>query len=309
MGQLFAIRLKVPYDRYSRLEGALESMRSLILIAPFVACAALIYQPATAEAGIDACGDIYMDAEADCEVVAPGAECETKCTPISVEVACAADLQVECSAECSGSATVECTGSCDASCQVDCDVDATAFDCSAYCTADCSGGCEAECSDSQCLASCEANCSATCDVDCEGLGVDATCTDKCESSCSGSCTAESTLECQTECSSSGFVDCTTDVQGGCETDCEATEGALFCDGQYVDVEGDLDACIGALRDLLDIEVDGYANAECDGNTCTAEAGASCSVSGGTGGALGSMAPFAFALAFFFSGRRRRRKKL
>ncbi len=279
-------------------------MRASLVIAPIFAAAALLFfSPTSAHAGVDACGDIYITAGAECEVIPPGATCSTQCTPLTVEVACAAELQVECSAECSGSASVECSGSCEASCSADCEVNPGSFDCATYCTADCSADCQSQCSDSQCESTCEANCSASCDTECNVVPASASCDAACEGSCSGSCTAESTFDCQSSCSSAGYVDCTTDLQGGCVTDCEASEGALFCDGQYVDVEGDLDACVEALRDLFNIEVEGYADAQCEGNTCTAEAGASCSVSGGTGGALGSTA--LLALAFFF-GRRRRR---
>ena len=81
----------------------------------------------------------------------------------------------------------------------------------------------------------------------------------------------------------------------------ATDGALFCDGQYVDVEDNLDACVNALRDALSIEVMGYADAECMGGSCTAEAGASCSVAGSRSEALGSFGLLFLAL---FIGRRR-----
>jgi MYXO-CTERM domain-containing protein len=270
-------------------------MRISLLTAMALAAATLVITPKTADAGIEACGDIYLAAGAECELVAPGASCATQCTPISVEVSCAAQLQVECSVECTGSASVECTGSCQGGCEAQCNVDPGSFECATYCTADCAAGCEATCSDSQCNSTCEANCSASCDTDCKVVPAQADCKASCEGSCSGSCTADSTFTCQNACSASGYAGCTTDLTGGCETDCMATEGALFCDGQYVDVEGDLDACVNALRDALSIEVTGYADLECQGGSCQAEAGASCSVSGSTEEALGSLGLLMLAL--------------
>src|SRR5690606_21510239 len=104
---------------------------------------------------------------------------------------------------------------------------------------------------------------------------------KCEASCSGQCDAEANLDCQIDCQSTGYVDCVVDVQGGCETACESTDGALFCDGQYVDYGGNLEACIAALLSELDIQVEGYADAMCDEEGCEAEAGASvgCAIGG------------------------------
>ncbi len=278
-------------------------MRASFLIATALAAAALVISPSAADAGIDACGDIYLSAGTECVLVPPGASCTTQCTPLSVEVSCAAQLQVECSAECTGSATVECTGSCDVDCKAACEVNPGSFECATYCTADCAAGCEASCSDSQCNSTCEANCSASCDTDCSVVPAQADCTASCAGSCEGSCDAESNFVCQNACSASGYADCTSSLQGGCETDCEATEGALFCDGKYVDVEGNLEACVTALQEALSIEVMGYADLECAEGSCKAEAGASCSVAGSTEGALGAMGLFFMAMFFGFKPRR------
>lgn len=277
-------------------------MRLSLLIAFGLALAALVITPRAANAGIEACGDIYLTAGANCELVPPGASCTTQCTPLAVEVSCAAQLQVDCALECTGSASVECTGSCEGTCEAECNVDPGSFECATYCTADCAAGCESTCSDSQCNSTCEANCSATCDTDCNVVPASADCTASCQGSCSGSCTADSTFTCQNACSASGYASCTSSLQGGCETDCEATDGALFCDGQYVNVEGNLDACVSALQDALSIEVTGYAEAECMEGSCTAEAGASCSLAGSQPEALGSFGLLFLALLI---GRRRR----
>jgi MYXO-CTERM domain-containing protein len=55
-------------------------------------------------------------------------------------------------------------------------------------------------------------------------------------------------------------------------------GALFCDGQYVDVGGDIESCLTDLKNLLNIQVSGSAS--CSGDECTAmgQASASCAAS-------------------------------
>jgi len=108
-----------------------------------------------------------------------------------------------------------------------------------------------------------------------------------------------------DCQAKGFVECETSLTGGCQAACSKPEGALFCDGQYVDVGDQLDACIADLKSLLQIEVKGYAygDAECRGNTCTAEgeAGFSCAQagagesSGSALGILGAIAAFGLAM--------------
>jgi MYXO-CTERM domain-containing protein len=111
---------------------------------------------------------------------------------------------------------------------------------------------------------------------------------KCSASCEGSCTAEANVDCQVTCQSGGYLTCSADLMGGCTTACETPNGALFCDGQYVDVAGSLEACLLFLEDELEIDVDGYVSGECIGNTCTAEAGASCSCrAGAPGGSSGA----------------------
>lgn len=103
--------------------------------------------------------------------------------------------------------------------------------------------------------------------------------------------------------------CVLDVEGGCKADCETTEGALFCDGQYVDHGNKLDECVGAIEAVINANVKGYAegSSSCDGAGCKAEgsAGVSCAaVPGGTSGGAGVVALLGVsALAL---GRRRRR---
>ncbi len=56
-------------------------------------------------------------------------------------------------------------------------------------------------------------------------------------------------------------------------ECSTEEGALFCDGNYVDHGGNLAECVDSLRGLLNIMVSGSAS--CEGNSCMAEGSISC----------------------------------
>jgi MYXO-CTERM domain-containing protein len=278
-------------------------MRLVVILSPAAALAAALClaAPSPAHAGIEACGDIHVEASAECELVPPGAECELQCTPITVRATCSAELYASCSGECNATAMVECTGSCTTDCQTRCEVDPGMFECSA----ECQGGCEADCMGScatgdagaECRASCEATCSGHCDASCEGVAPSAECDAKCEARCEGSCTAEANFTCQIDCQAEGYATCTVDAQGSCTAHCETEEGALFCDGEYVDYGNNLDECVSALMDLLDIEVEGYAMAECDGDSCEAEAGGSvgCQVSGGGAALPGVLALFGLFL--------------
>jgi hypothetical protein len=82
-----------------------------------------------------------------------------------------------------------------------------------------------------------------------------------------------------DCQSEGFAECELDVQGGCELACESEDGALFCDGQYVDHGDNLQRCIDALEAVLDLEVETHAEAQCSDGRCEARASATISSGG------------------------------
>lgn len=281
-------------------------MRHQHLLSTCASAAALCLLHSTAQAqSLDSCGDIHVEAQAQCEVVPPGVECEGMCTPVSVEAACAAQLTAKCEGQCSASASAQCSGSCSADCKAKCMVDPGKFDCALECQAHCGGTCEGQCSASsnkaECKASCEATCGASCDGKCDVEAPSADCDAKCEASCSGSCEAQANIDCQVDCQADFYADCKVDVKGGCEVDCETMEGALFCGGQYVDHGNNLEECVAALEAALDADVEGYASGsgECANGTCKAdgEAGVSCSAApyqaASTGGlgvlALGGLA--------------------
>jgi hypothetical protein len=250
-----------------------------VLLLSGAAAAALHCRPTAARAGsLEACGDIHIEAGAECELIPPSASCEVNCTPISVQAACAAELTASCSGECNASATVECTGSCEADCTGECEANPGSFECRGSCEATCQGDCSASCEaandQAECEASCQATCTGSCDAECEGTPPSATCDAKCEASCEGSCDAEANLDCQIDCQADGYVECTAEVTGGCEAACETEDGALFCDGQYVDYGNNLENCIDALNAYLKVKVEASGSAGCDGGTCQAEGKAS-----------------------------------
>ena len=242
---------------------------------------------------VSSCG-IDISAGANCEMRVSGG-CTASCEPIN--------FTAQCDVGCNVSATVMCTTSCEASCNASCMVNPPTFDCKASCSADCDASCGATCTGSRdtdsCRSGCKASCGTKCDAKCSATPPSADCSAKCKASCSGSCEADVNMSCQ--------VDCQTMLTGGCTTACTKPDGALFCDGQYVDVGDKLDQCVADLKKLFQIEVTGYAkgDAQCSGNTCTAEgeAGFSCAQSGtGAGessnalGMLGAIAAFGLALS-------------
>lgn len=276
--------------------------------------------PEVAHAGIGACGDIHVEAEAECEVVAPGASCEGMCTPVSVRAACTAQLAADCMGGCDDLPSVDCSGECTADCMAECsELEPGELNCQGSCEADCSGRCEASCEGNDdragCMASCQGSCGASCQGSCEGTPPSADCDAHCEASCEGSCEADANFDCQIECQTEGYADCEADVQGGCEIACETEEGALFCDSQYVDHGDNLDMCIAALRATLDIEVMSEASGEAscgDGEGCRAEGQASASVSSAcavaTPGRSGATGSVVFASVWLLAGLVRMRRR-
>ena len=229
-----------------------------------------------ARAGLDACGNIDVHADALCKVVTQGG-CTAQCTPLSFEAACSGKLEVKCNGTCNASADVSCSGSCNTDCSAKCQVNPGTYDCAgscaASCDADCTGKCSASAGDGGAQADCQAQCKATCDghcnVSCTGTPPSASCDTKCKASCEGSCSGKANIDCQLNCQSQGYAQCKTDLSGGCTAQCSKPEGAVFCDGNYVDSGNNLQNCIEALNAILHVKVD--ASASCSGNSCQAQA--------------------------------------
>ncbi len=246
--------------------------------AALAAIPALLLAPRVAHAGLEACNNINVRANAQCKVETSGG-CTAQCEPTRFEAACAGKLTGQCDGECTATADVQCKGSCEGSCVGQCQADPGEFDCRGNCTASCGADCEAQCSGSasgntasgSCKAKCEANCGAKCDAQCTATPPSATCEGKCQASCEGSCRAKASAKCQIDCQAKLEGGCKAELEGGCKAKCQQPEGALFCDGQYVDTGNNLQACIDALKATLNIQVQGSASGECSGNQCTGEA--------------------------------------
>ena len=269
--------------------------------AALAAVPALLLAPRLAHAGLEACNNINVRANAQCKVETSGG-CTAQCEPARFEAACAGKLTAQCDGECSATADVQCKGSCEGSCVGQCQADPGSFDCRGSCTASCGADCDAQCSGSasgneasgSCKAKCEANCGAKCDAQCNVTPPEASCEGKCQASCEGSCRAQASAQCQIDCQAKFDGSCKAELEGGCKARCQKPEGALFCDGQYVDTGDNLQKCIDALRATLNIQVQGSASAECSGNQCTGEAegSVSCAASPRTPPVLPGLALFA-----------------
>jgi hypothetical protein len=257
-----------------------------------------------AHAGIDACGNIDVDAQASCTAEVSD-KCTVDCSPLKVDVACSAQLEASCESSCQ-LPEVNCSVDCEGTCEADCTAKPAEFDCEADCKGNASASCDSQCSANankdKCTASCQATFSAQCHANCTGTPATADCKAKCQGSCKGSCTAQTNLSCQVMCQSSGYAKCEADVEGGCKADCQKPEGALFCDGQYIDHNGSVQQCIDAIKAALPsvtIDVSAQSSGSCDSTTSScmgeASASASCAFSprrAGGGGLAGAFALFA-----------------
>jgi hypothetical protein len=269
-------------------------MRSFVFAKKQLFFASLLIVPQSfvawgpAWAGIESCGDINVDASATCRVEVEGG-CDVKCTPLAFEAACAGQLEVSCRGECDLDAELQCTASCNVgTCVARCEVDPPSFQCSADCTARADAQCDAECqadaNRGECTASCKSTFSAECDASCQGTGGNATCQAQCEASCEADCSARANLDCQVDCQSRGYLECKAELEGGCSAACSQPQGALFCDGQYVDDGGNLEACIDAIKAAVDVDVQasGTASGDCAGGRCEGNAEGTASASCGLG---------------------------
>ena len=66
------------------------------------------------------------------------------------------------------------------------------------------------------------------------------------------------------------------MTGGCKARCKTNQGALFCDGNYIDTGNKLQECVDALKSTLEAHVmaAGSGSASCDAGSCSAKGAAS-----------------------------------
>lgn len=258
---------------------------------PF-AVAALVVPRAAHAQSLDPCGNIDVRAEAECTVEVEGG-CTAKCEPVSFRAACAAKLETTCRGECTVEAEASCVADCSGSCEAECTGNAGSLDCQGSCEGRCDADCDGACSGSSdgatCKAQCTASCSGQCTASCSATPPQAECKARCQASCTGSCKAKVNAKCQIDCQTRGYASCTAELEGGCKTRCSQPEGALFCDGQYVDTGDNLRQCIDALNAYLEVDVQASGSAACQGNECTAEGEVSCTTGAPLGSASGSAA--------------------
>ena len=265
------------------------------LIASLLA-APVLFVAATASAAPDAsaCGNFDLSSTVSCEVKVSGG-CVTECEPVNFTAAC--------DGECTVDVDTTCTQTCGEACITECTLNPGSFECSAGCSADCSAGCDADCEASadkaSCSAECKASCQASCSADCKVVAPTATCEEKCAKVCSTSCETSARASCK--------YNCTAELTGGCKTQCESPEGALFCDGQYVNVSS-FDDC-EAYIESLDIEYTANAEGHCDASGCegTADASVGCTTApvGSAPFNVGAIAAMVTGLGLIVSRRRRR----
>ena len=192
----------------------------------------------SAEAAV-ACGLIDGRTLEQCTVVNTKTECTEKCEPVNMVKVCS----TKCDVGCTKTATTSCKGGCETECIKQCTPDPTKYDCKVACTDTCSAKvmihCKTSIDEAKCIVKAKASCSQTCEEKCKPLPATETCVNKCGTSCNASCTVEENTTCNVDCETS----CTTQVKGACVSKCSTTQGALFCNGQYIDGGADLTGCI------------------------------------------------------------------
>jgi len=301
-------------NRRSKETQLMKAFGGLLFGAASLGVTLLATSPARAQSqqddvqGLAACGNIDVEASAQCRVEVEGG-CLARCEPVQVRAACAADLYVRCETDGCDVELPECQASCDIQgCAARCNVNPGNFSCSAECEGSCEGSCDAECNATagdgearaRCQASCRATCQGKCDASCRGTPPSAQCEARCQASCQGSCRGRANIRCQADCQARGYATCEAELSGGCRVQCQKPEGALFCNGNYVDAGNNLNDCIDALRAKFAINVDVSArgSAQCSNGVCTAEgeAEASCAVA-----EPGRCAPATSRLGWVFGG--------
>lgn len=233
---------------------------------------------APARADLQACGGIFLSADAGCEY-RPKKECMTECMTVAVEQSCVAQVYNECETSCTTTATTECENTCTATCVDNCTTTVTEEEgpsCIDLCLADCdSGGGEGYCGSSKHRNACGRCAKHTCERRCEEKCGDAEapkkittmteCMPTCTNACTASCSAKVNTQCQVDCQERTYTECEEKMVETCETQCEDKGGAIFCDGQFLNATN-VNSCADELSLKLDIDVDIDATVKTVGNT-------------------------------------------
>lgn len=195
------------------------------------------------------CGNLTVATTPSCELV-NGKTCQSQCLPANLVSACAAQLEASCAGGCTAGVGATCTAGCQSACTGGCMEDPATFTCETGCDADCIEECPLQCpsgaDQSECTASCQQMCGSACHAQCAPVDPSAACDTQCSAACQGSCIAQANFGCNIGCQEMGYASCQSTLQSACQGECTAPTGALFCNGQYVDVDGfaQVQACVG-----------------------------------------------------------------
>src|SRR5688500_4720151 len=115
-----------------------------LLVTPTLGALALgaaLLVPRTASADLASCGNIHVEAQAQCVAEVDPVKCEARCTELRFEAACSAQLHAECRGQCTASAQASCTGGCEGACNTRCQQNPN-FNCTVDCQAQASAHCQ-----------------------------------------------------------------------------------------------------------------------------------------------------------------------
>jgi hypothetical protein len=250
------------------------------------------------------CGRFDFRAGIACEIKVSGG-CSADCSSFKFEAAC--------SGGCTSMSTTTCVDDCGTQCIKTCDP--ALLDCFVGCHAECDDPTFMQCQQKHPTDDCQTTARAQCDVHCkDSCKVQpSSCSEHCTKCCTGSCDTQVNFDCD--------FSCFAEVKGGCDVQCQRPEGAIFCNGQYVNAS-DVQACISYLATQgINVDASARGSVTCDLNGCHAEGDASaglnvppiaqaaakgCALTPGSADSTGA-GGVGLALSFLFMAQRRRRR--
>jgi hypothetical protein len=230
--------------------------KSLTVSTALALCAATMVLTASAPAhaareDLGPCGFFDFSEGLSCKLETSGG-CTAKCSPLQVTAACTGG--------CTASITqTNCTSNCGAQCIKECNP--AKLDCFVGCHAECDAPVEAQCTQKGGVKDCKVQAQAQCDMHCKDSCKvpPSNCDEHCNSCCFGSCDTQANFDCD--------LACTAKVQGGCDVACKKPEGAIFCNGQYVNAT-DAKACITYLATRkIKVDTSASGSLSCTGTDC------------------------------------------
>lgn len=249
-----------------------------------------------------ACGIVDGHTVTNCENIRDKTTCTEKCEPVSMVKMCS----TQCDGSCTETTTTDCTAACETESLTLCTEDPPAYECKPQCTthcqSSCSGHCESSIDQTTCSGHCRSECDQTCEEKCTALPATETCENKVKTVCDASCIVETTVTCESECE----TECSTELRGACTTQCTTTEGALFCEEQYIEGGANLGDCVAEIEEA-GTPVRGWVKVAADGTATgpgTEGDGVSCAT-GGSPASLGALLVCVLAGLLLFLAFRRR----